>query len=263
MCYDMHTHSQFTTDSSMTLDGAFETALETGLAGIAFTEHLDIDYKYHEDEYFIRYDEYFKTLRECQANLEGKLELVRGVEVGIQPHVIEETLAQIKDLPYDYILGSTHLIHRRDPYREGYFDGLTKKEAYEEYLGVILENIQSFRMFDVLAHFDYIVRNAPYPDPQLTYKEFPDHMDAILKFLAEDGHGLEVNTSTYSIVPLDTDILKRYKELGGEIVTIGSDAHVKENVARLFPEHLEIIKSCGFPYVAHYKNRRPSFDKIL
>lgn len=263
MYYDMHSHSQFTTDSNMTIDGALETVVRRGLSGIAFTEHLDIDYKYHEDEYYINYEEYFKTLAEYQKKWAGKLLLIRGIEVGVQPHVIDQTIAQIKDLPYDFILCSTHLIHRRDPYRPGYFDGLTKQEAYEEYLEVILENIRSFPMFDVLAHIDYIVRNAPYPDPALYYREFSDHIDEILKFLIETGHGLEMNTSSYSIVKFDGEILKRYKELGGEIVTIGSDAHGDGNVGQFFPEHIELIKNSGFDYVAHYLDRKPVFDKIL
>lgn len=79
----------------------------------------------------------------------------------------------------------------------------------------------------------------------------------------DHGIGFEVNTSTYKITPLDTVILKRYKELGGEIVTIGSDAHYSQNVGQLFSEYLAVIKSCGFPYVAHFVERKPVFDKII
>ena len=155
-----------------------------------------------------------------------------------------------------------YLIHRRDPYRPGYFDDLTKQEAYEEYLEVILENIRSFPMFDVLAHIDYIVRNSPYPDPALYYREFSDHIDEILKFLIETGHGLEMNTSSYSIVKFDGEIMKRYKELGGEIVTIGSDAHTPDGVGKGSAAACALLKDAGFRYFATYEKRKAVFHTL-
>lgn len=263
MYYDMHTHSQFSTDSNMTLDGALEVAQQKNLSGIAFTDHLDLDFTNREDEYQFDVKTYFDTIDRYKAKFDGKIQILHAVEFGIQPHVIEQTKALLAGYSFDYILGSTHLIHRRDPYEPDYYDGLDKATAYREYLEELYRNIRLFHDFDVLAHLDYITRNAPYSDAGFYYRDYPAMLDEILKFIIDHGIGFEVNTSTYKKVPLDTDILKRYKELGGEIVTIGSDAHWKENVGQIFPEYLEVIKSCGFSYVAHYRDRKPVFDKII
>ena len=263
MYYDMHTHSQFSTDSHMTMETALESALDKNLSGIAFTDHLDIDFTNREDEYQFDVSAYFTYINKIIDSYSGKIDILKAVEFGIQEHVIEETKARIAGFDYDFILGSTHLYHRLDPYEpEFYANNRPKVEMYTDCLACIYKNIQLYNDFDVLAHIDYHVRKAPYSDPAFYYSECADITDEILKFIVDKGIGFEINTSTYKVAALDTMLLKRYHELGGEIVTIGSDAHYAGNVAQLFPKYLEIIKNCGFDYVAHYKARKPVFDKI-
>ena len=263
MYYDMHTHSEFSTDSHTTMECEIQSALDKGLSGIAFTDHIDLDFVGHESEFQFDINAYFTQIHQLIERYSGKLDLIKAVEFGIQDHTIEATQALIQDYSYDFILGSTHLFHRKDPYEPDFFEnGKTKQTLYAECLECIYHNIVQFHDFDVLAHIDYQIRNAPYDDPGFYYKDYPDLIDEIFRFIIEKGIGLEINTSTYKAVPLDLQLLKRYKELGGEIVTIGSDAHYCQNVAQLFPEYIELIKMCGFQYIAHYKNRKPFFDKI-
>ena len=264
MIYDMHTHSEFSTDSHATMRDLIASAIDKGLSGIAFTDHLDLDFVGHETEFQFDIKDYFTQIEERIAEYSGKLDILRAVEFGIQEHTIEAQLKLIQDYPYDFILGSTHLFHRKDPYDPSFFDNdMSKIELNRDCLECIYKNICLFYDFDVLAHIDYQSRNAQkFEDPGFYYKDYADILDEIFKFLIQHGIGLEINTSTYKAVPLDTAILKRYKELGGEIVTLGSDAHYSQNVAQLFPQHVEILHTCGFNYLAHYKNRRPVFDKI-
>ena len=110
MYYDMHTHSQFSTDSNMTLDGALESALRQNLSGIAFTDHIDLDFTDHEDEYQFDVKSYFETVGLYKERFFGKIDILHAVEFGIQSHVIEQTKTLLSGYPFDFILGSTHQI---------------------------------------------------------------------------------------------------------------------------------------------------------
>lgn len=264
MYYDMHTHSHFSTDSHMEMENGILSAINKNLSGIAFTDHIDIDFTNREDEYLFDLDEYFEFINKMIEKYQDRIHILRAVEVGIQDHVLEETKKKVQGYPHDFVLGSTHLFHRLDPYeKEFWADGRDKKAVYQDCLECIYKNIQIYNDFDVLSHLDYQVRNATYEDPRFFYSDYSDLVDSIFRFIIDKGIGFELNTSTYSKVPLDTALLKRYLELGGEIITIGSDAHYAENVGKIFPEIIEIIKSCGVKYIAHYVERKPVFDKLV
>lgn len=263
MYYDMHTHSEFSTDSHTTMECEIQSAINKGLSGIAFTDHIDLDFVGHENEFQFDISEYFTHIDKLIEEYSGKLDIVKAVEFGIQAHTIDDTRALIQGYPYDCILGSTHLFHRKDPYEPEFFlNSKTKQELYLDCLECIYNNVKLYNEFDILAHIDYQVRNAPYDDPGFYYRDYADILDEIFKFIISKGIALEINTSTYKAVSLDLQLLRRYKELGGEMITIGSDAHYCQNVAQLFPEYIEIIKMCGFQYIAHYKSRKPVFDII-
>lgn len=263
MYYDMHVHSEFSTDSHMTMTEAIHSALKKNLSGIAFTDHIDLDFVGHESEFQFNIPEYFEHINLLIEQYKGRLDILRAVEFGIQEHVIEETRQLIQGFSYDFILGSTHLFRRKDPYEPDFFPAdKSKTELYRDCLACIYHNIKLYYDFDVLAHLDYQVRNAPYKDPAFYYGDYSDIIDEIFRYIIGKGIGLEVNTSTYKVVPMDEALLVRYRELGGEILTLGSDAHYAENVAQLFGNQLAFIKHCGFRYIAHYKNRKPAFDII-
>lgn len=116
--------------------------------------------------------------------------------------------------------------------------------------------------FSTMAHLDYIVRYANFPDSRFYYKDHADLVDEIFKFIISKNISFEINTSTYLRQSLDRNLLIRYKELGGELVTIGSDAHGADRIAKNFSHYLSIIKECGFSYVFHYKDRKPLPDQI-
>ncbi|MBE7056075.1 MAG: histidinol-phosphatase HisJ family protein [Ruminococcaceae bacterium] len=264
MYYDMHTHSHFSTDSHMEMEKGILSAINKNLSGIAFTDHIDIDFTNREDEYLFDLDEYFVFIDKMIDKYKDKIKILRAVEVGIQDHVLEETKKKVQGYPHDFVLGSTHLFHRLDPYEKEFWDdGRDKKAVYLDCLECIYKNIQIYNDFDVLSHLDYQVRNAVYEDNRFFYNDYSDLVDSIFKFIIEKGIGFEINTSTYSKVPLDTDLVKRYLELGGEIITIGSDAHYPENVGKIFPEIIEILKNSGVKYIAHYIERKPVFDKLV
>ena len=120
--------------------------------------------------------------------------------------------------------------------------------------------------FDALGHLDYSVRYGTHREEEYSYQAFSDQIDEILRFLIEHGKGLELNTAGLKYgLPFahpHPDILKRYRELGGEIVTIGSDAHREEHIAYGFDKVSGILEDCGFRYYAEFKNREPVFRRI-
>ncbi|KNY26249.1 histidinol-phosphatase HisJ family protein [Pseudobacteroides cellulosolvens] len=264
--FDSHVHSLFSGDSEMDLNIACNTSIEKGLAGIAFTDHLDIDYPNFDVNFLIDFEKYSNMMDELKSQFFSRLQVLKGIEVGIQPHVTEKTDEVIKKYDFDFVIASIHVIGGIDPYYGEYFKGNPdKKTAFSRYLSEILYSVENFDNFDVIGHIGYIRRYCNYDDKSLKYDDYCDVLDSILKGVIKKGKGIEVNTSGYRTLgtPIpDLDIIKRYRELGGEIITTGSDAHAPEHIAYNFSTIKKALSDIGFNYIAHFENRKPLFEKI-
>ena len=150
-----------------------------------------------------------------------------------------------------------------DPYDKIFFQGRTEYEAYHRYFEVLLENLNTFSCFNTCGHIDYVVRYGPQKNRNYSYEKYQDILDEILKTLIQKQIGLECNTAGFKYGlghPNPTEkILARYRELGGEILTLGSDAHAPEHIAYNFRETGEILKACGFRYYTIFKEGQPEF----
>ncbi len=264
MLWDTHMHTHFSGDCEADVSSMADAAVRKGLAGICFTDHMDLDYPEGLPEnYFFDADEYFQEMRQAQERYRGRLPILIGMETGLQPHLKDKLPEIAAAHPYDFIIGSSHLIHHMDPYYPGYFEGKTEDEAYREYFEYLLENLGVFDFFDVYGHIDYIVRYGPNKNKFYSYRKFADVIDEILRALIQKGKGIEINTGGFRYGlghPNPTEeILSRYRELGGEIVTIGADAHKPEDVAHSFQKAPDILKAAGFRYYAVFKQRKPEF----
>ncbi|HEX2945798.1 MAG TPA: histidinol-phosphatase HisJ family protein [Clostridia bacterium] len=262
--YDCHMHTKFSTDSVMDADAACDAAVKLGIDGVAFTDHLDFDYP--GETFNIDFDEYFSHILSVRQRHEENLKVLTAVEVGIQPHVMAESLEVVMRYPFDYVLASVHIIDRLDPYTGTYYEGRSKAEAYERYLQEILYMVRNFESFDMVGHFEYIIRYAHYPDRTLRYAEHSETLDAIMKELIADGRGFELNTGTYRNSPKDAEydmeVLKRYRSLGGELICLGSDAHRTGHIAMRFDYYSRMLRESGFKYTVHFEERKPVFDKL-
>lgn len=263
--YDCHMHTRFSTDGLMDADEACKTAIKLGLEGVAFTDHLDYDYP-GEENFLIDFDKYFVAMEAMHKRYGDRLRIISGVEAGIQPHVIGETLRTIHRWPFDYVLASVHIIDGEDPYWKEYYRNKSKKEAYSRYLEGICSMIRELDSFDMLGHMDYIIRNAAYKDRTLKYSDHSDLFDMIFKELIVKGRGFEINTGTYRDkrpdAVFDTQLLRRYRELGGELVCLGSDAHRTDQIAAGFDCFARMLQDAGFRYTVYFENRKPVFDKL-
>ena len=202
-------------------------------------------------------------MRRLQDVYRNRLELRIGVEIGLQPHLGDAYRTWLSDKSFDFLIGSTHLVDRFDPYYPDFWSSYDAASGVNRYLDVTLQNIRAFDDFDVYGHIDYIIRYVPDGERIFPYAQHADQVDAILKLLIEKGKGIEINTGGYKAGLSEPnschDVLRRYRELGGEIITMGSDAHTTEYVAYRFADAREVLKECGFRYFTVFRERKAEF----
>ena len=271
--YDNHNHSQFSFDGkNASVESSARAALACGLAGLCFTDHCDFFVPAMKASYEHLIPEQFdipaqqKEIDRVQSILPG-IRIFKGIEIGLEEKSRDRNRKLLSEHRFDQVTGSVHYLDDTDPFWGGYYKGKDWKTAYGHYLETILEEMSQLQDFDILGHFDYVARYAPYPQCSIFYREFPDVTDAILEYLAENGKALEINTKTYQdyngrTPELDRNILLRFRELGGEYISLGSDSHCPERVGDKFGQYAEFIKDCGFRYAVHFESRRPVMEKI-
>ncbi len=263
MMWDVHMHTSFSGDSDTAVQDMIEMAISRNLDGICITDHLDFDYPQEPDLFLLDLPRYDKEIRRYQALYADRIPVCFGIELGLQPHLADRHRRILCDYAFDFVIGSSHVVHGTDPYYPEYYHGRTEAEAYREYFESILENIAAFDDFDVYGHIDYVVRYGPNKNNEYSYEKYKDVLDEILRVLIEKGKGIEVNTAGFKYGlgqpnPAQ-DVLFRYRELGGEIITLGADAHVPEHVAYDFHKLPDLLKACGFSRYTVFHNRKPEF----
>lgn len=271
---DCHMHTQFSTDSQASVRSMLDAAVEKGLEAVCITDHMDFDFPPQEGETVVPGetpfqfdpDVYFRTIIPLKEEYSGRLEVRNGIEIGLQPHLGARYRQLVKKYPFDYVIGSVHLIGGLDPYYGKLFEGRADAEAYREAFTETLHCLEGVTDFDALGHLDYVVRYGKHQAKEYSYRMFADEIDAVLRKLIDMGKALELNTAglKYGLgfPNPHPDVLKRYRELGGEMITVGADGHRPEHVAWDFALAGELLKSCGFNYYTEFIGRRPSFVKI-
>jgi histidinol-phosphatase (PHP family) len=239
-----------------------QAAKNAGLREICFTDHLDYDplgkmgiLAFDTDTYIAEYD---------SLEVPG-LKIRRGMEFGMTVDNREQFKKDLQRYPFDFVLGSIHFVDDLDVYFEEYWAGKTVFQAERRYLEATLECVQIHEDYDVLAHLTYIAKTRCHPAPRcVPYAEHRELIDEILKILVAKGKGLEMNSSgvdrTGGFLPT-ADVVRRFRELGGEIVTIGSDAHKSDRVGQYSKEACDILKDI-FGYVCTFEDRKPIFHKL-
>jgi len=248
------------------MDQACQRSIELGLSEIAFTDHLDIDYPGFDEQFMIDFDKYVEQCSIVQVKYASELKIRKGIEIGLQPHTLQQSAEVASAYRFDYIIASTHVVDKLDLDNGDFCCNKTKKEAYRRYLEDMYANIKKFDPFCVLGHIDVIRRYGSYEDKDMRYADYADILDEILKWLIENGKGIEINTSGFryglnSTMPTP-EFVQRYKDLGGEILTIGSDAHSTEYIAYKFDLAYDIARNAGFKYITTFEQLKPSFRKI-
>lgn len=287
MYADYHIHTSFSDDSNEPMENQIEKAISLGLDEICFTDHVDYGVKRDRDDprgIIIRhaieygkeieqelanvdYPKYFNKLHEVKDKYKDKITIKQGLEFGVQTITVNEFVNlydKYKD-ELDFILFSMHQVNNLEFWTQEFQEGKTQKEYNDEYYKEIYETMLVYKDYSVLAHLDLMVRydlNGIYP-----FEKEKDNIAEILKQAIKDDKGIEVNTSSWRYGLKDTQpsraILKLYKDLGGKIITVGSDAHSKDYLAKHIKDAYKILKNeIGLNQICTYNHMTPIFHNI-
>ena len=256
--YDYHMHSTVSFDAKDSGLAMAQAAAARGLKEVCFTDHIDytpeMDMVFDTGRYNAEYD---------QLEVPGLLIRV-GLEFGLTPDNPEQLKKDLGRRRFDFVLGSIHLIDGVDVYFADYWEEKGYEKGLELYLERTLESVRVHEDYDVLGHLTYVSKARGIPDHSLI--RYADHkliMDEILRELVKHEKGLELNTSGIDRCggPLPTlDYFQRFHELGGKIVTVGSDAHDVGRAGQYTHEMVAELKKI-FGYVCTFEDRRPIFRR--
>lgn len=262
---DVHMHCGFSNDSETRPEDMVESAIAKGLSVICFTDHYDKDNLDWGDEAIFDVESYFQKMIALQEEYRDRIDIRIGAEIGMQPYLAEYYQNFIAQHPFDFVIGSVHSVLEHDVALD-FFQKHSDPEGYKIYFEEMLQDVQKIKSYDVLGHLDYIVRYSNQGSKGFNLNDYMDIIEEILKQVIVHGKGIEMNMSglKYGLgAPHpQPEIIKRYRELGGEIITVGADGHIPEHIA--YDYHLadDILKSCGFKYYTEFKGRKPVFVKI-
>lgn len=260
--YDFHVHSRLSYDTYVPAVTMAQAAARAGLKEICFTDHIDYVLGTPREDISFSQEAYGAELGNLHV---PGLTIRRGAELGLTDFNAAEAKADAQALACDFIIGSVHHLDNLDIYEPEWWQGKTVEEAELRYLETILRRVRLHDCFDVLGHLTYISKSPSNPTGQLIpYEKYADLTDEILKVLVTKGKGLEINSSGVDrcgdFLPAER-YLRRFRELGGEIVTMGSDAHTPERVGQYMGRAQEILKEV-FGWVCTFTGRAPVFHKL-
>ena len=260
--FDFHMHSLVSFDGKSSAKDMVEAAAKAGLKEICFTDHLDYDPLNELSGGTFDTELYNKTYDELSH---GQLVIRRGMEFGMLPDNQDTFRSDLQRRHFDFVIGSVHFVDDVDIYYPPFWEGKTMEQAERRCLEQTLECVKTHDGFDVLGHLTYPSKAISNPTHRpIDYYAYQDIVDEIFKILIQRGKGIEVNTSGVERCGLylpDETYLRRFKELGGEIVTVGSDAHDTARVGQYCMDACRLVCDI-FGYVCTFADRKPVFHKL-
>lgn len=287
MYADYHLHCEYSDDSNEPMENQIQKAITLGLDEMCFTDHVDYGIKRDWDDpegiiirhaiehgkevdlvlANVNYPKYFEALNMYQKKYASSISIKKGLEFGIQSITVdayEKLYASYQD-DLDFVLFSMHQVNNLEFWTQDFQKGKTQKEYNDEYYKEIYQTMQMFHHYSCLAHLDLLARydeNGIYP-----FENEKDIVAEILKYAIRDGKGIEINTSSWKYGLKDTQpsraILKLYKDLGGKIITVGSDAHETKYLASHIKDAYAILKNeIGINEICTFDHMQPIFHKI-
>lgn len=257
--YDYHMHSGFSSDTDVAMSAMIESGIRKGFKQITFTDHIDYEYNSPEISFDFDTDTYAAEIDKFRKHYGHQIDINLGLEIGIQPHILDQCKNLVKRVKPDFIIASLHNIHKKDLYLGDYYIGMTAEEALKASFDELRGMLDHFSDFCVIGHLD-IVKRYNQAVLELPKSCFVEYATPVLKKIIEMGKGIEVNTSGLRQGLGETlpsyELLAHYRALGGEILTIGSDAHQPGDIGHSFKEVLETLQEMGFENVYTYKQMK-------
>ena len=261
MFADYHIHTTYSEDSTINMEECVKHAINLKLDEICFTDHIDYGAPFC---FCCDTKNYTKDIYQLQEKYKDKISIKLGMEFGFQAHHKEYFENIFNKHPFDFILLSFHLIHDKDLWDRSFQKGKTQAQFNRQYYEEIYKSVQIYNNYSVLGHLDLIRRYDDFGE--YPFEKSKDIIEAILLEAISNNKGIELNTSSFRYKLQDlmpsTDILKFYKDLGGEIITIGSDSHYLNHLNFKIDEMREFLKSIGYKYFTTFDKMNPIFHSL-
>lgn len=268
MLADYHIHTEYSFDSETPMMRQIERAHAAGLSELCFTDHMELDF--HRPLAELDAEAYLAGYRGLG---ETPIPVKFGLEAGISCR--ESSKARVKsvirDMPFDFVIASLHMFNGTDPFQEAFFQGRDAVKICRDYIQELFSRLTAFgaEYFSVVGHIDYPAKGYGYKylhGGKFRYEWAADELDTLFRYLIENGKAIEINTSSYRRLTDGRypghDWLARYAELGGEYVTLGSDAHIPEHIGLGLDTAAELAKQAGIRYYATFDRMKPEFHAL-
>lgn len=276
MLTDYHVHSAFSCDSNYPMEDVVKDAIRLNLEEIAFTDHVDYGVTPDHNENVkppihngqphlnVDYPRYFAKIAEMKQKYANQIRILAGLEMGMQRHTVERYQKLFNSWPLEFVILSIHQVDNLEFWNQDYMRGKSQREFQRGQYLELLEVVKLYKDYSIIGHVDSIKRYDR--NPEYPFEEFRDILEEIFKIVIADGKGIEVNTSSarYNLPDFQpsTDILKLYRALGGEVITVGSDSHKPEHLASYIQVGRNHLKNLGFKYYCSYEEMKPIFHKL-
>ena len=290
MFADYHIHTYYSDDSTYPMEQVVKDAISKGITDLCFTDHVDYGIKKDADkltpeqrqelkvkiqnpnvpQYNVDYPAYVAEYHDLKEKYADKINLKLGMEFGLQIHTIPQYQKLFNSYPFDFIIMSCHQVENKEFWTQEFQQGRSQDEYNQRYYDEILAQVKNYHDYSVLGHLDLIARYdkaGVYP-----FAKIQDKIAEILKIVIADGKGIELNTSSvrYKIhnaqgeqeLTPSREILALYKELGGRIITVGSDSHKPEHLGAYIAEQSQELKKLGFKEICTFEKMQPIFHKL-
>lgn len=276
MFADYHVHTEFSDDSVYPMGTVIQDAIAMGMNEICLTDHVDygvkidwdcgkqIQYRNGEPLANVDYPRYMFEIDRMKRLYGNKIRIKTGLEFGIQKHTIPDFQRLFERYAFDFIILSIHQVENQEFWTQDFQRGRSQKEYQQRYYEEMLAVVRDYKDYSVLGHMDLIASYdlaGVYP-----FEKVRPVIEDILRIVIADGKGIEVNTSSHRYGLTDTmpsaNILKLYRDMGGRIITIGSDSHKPEHLGAYIRETQALLKSLGYKQFCTFEHMRPIFHDL-
>lgn len=283
MLSDYHVHTYYSDDSEYPMEEVVKEAISLGLEEICFTDHVDYGIKRDWDDPAgmlyrpggpgepermplanVDYPAYAAEIESLRSKYRDRIAIKMGMEFGMQTYTIPQYEKLFSSYPFDFIILSVHQVEDKEFWTQDFQRGRTQEEYNLRYYDEILALVQKYHNYSVLGHLDLISRydEAGY----FPFEKIRPIVTKILETVIADGKGIEINTSSHRYGLRDLtpsrDILRLYRDLGGRILTIGSDSHRKEHLGAYILDIMEEAKKLGFEEIYTFEQMQPIAHRL-
>ena len=263
---DYHTHTRCSPDSTAPLADMVSAAREAGLRELCTTDHCDLQQEDGSSLASWDWTPIVEQWKEVSSQPQTDFRLLLGLELGGAHTDPQRAQALLSGAPLDFVIGSVHNLSPTAGGRDFFFLDFQEEKAARQALDDYFESLLALAplpCYDTLGHILYPLRYINgRSGHHMTLEPWQESLDQVLRTVIQTGRSIEVNTHNGREVEPWRPILTRYRQLGGEQVTLGSDAHKPQNVGKGLQQAAELLKETGFRWVTLYRQRHPQMQPL-